>query len=375
MNSSTALDRSQSDDNQSIEDDKIEDENQSDGNGSLTQPVQEANLSASDWESLRENVTSERESESPKTKEVAAYVYNDDDDTLDVSLYIDSVPRGKVDVDKGSEETFGNYTLTTGPHRFKILWKDSDTNKVYESEIKKDVSDDDLVRLYTSEHQEPQEFNLLVSVKNENDKETKAYLYIDGKFEKSQDLAEQSISEFDEVSVDEGIHDVSLRWLDPGTDAEYEKKKSITVDDDKAVIFVVTKGISFEEDGLAASAPEADPNAASNEGISENNENAMDTSSSTDTGSNTDINSSTDVNSSIDTKADLSDTSSIDTTSTDITKSAEGKNEESGSSLLALKIEGTSDTGEPDTAKADIGIYPAVYLAVLLIAIYLVFRR
>jgi hypothetical protein len=89
--------------------------------------------------SLSDQVNHSTDSASKEIKkaEVALYVYNDDDDSLDVSLYIDSVPKGKTDVSKGKEETFGNFTVNQGIHRFKIIWKDEDTNEVYESEIKK----------------------------------------------------------------------------------------------------------------------------------------------------------------------------------------------------------------------------------------------
>ncbi len=191
-----------------------------------------------------------------KKAEIAAYVYNSDNDELDVSLFIDSLPNGRVEVAKGSQETFGNYSLELGFHKFKITWKDSDTNEAYESELKKELSGDDAVILYTEEHIEPNKFDLTVSVKNENDKATNAYLYIDKSFETTQELSEDSTTAFSKVSVEEGVHDVSIRWLDPYTNAEYEKKKRITVDDDKAVIFIATKGASFEDKGEVIDAAE-----------------------------------------------------------------------------------------------------------------------
>jgi len=146
---------------------------------------------------------------------------------------------------------FGNYSLKVGFHRFKIVWKDPDTNKVYESELSKEISGDDAVILYTVEHTAPDKFDLSVSVKNENNKGTKAYLYIDGKYENTQQLSADSTTEFDKVSVEEGFHDVSIRWLDPYTNSEYEKKKRVTLDNDEAVIFIATKGASFEDKGEA----------------------------------------------------------------------------------------------------------------------------
>lgn len=192
-------------------------------------------------------------SEDTKKAGVAIYVYNDDDDSLDVSLYIDSVPKGKADVSKGEEETFGNFTLDQGIHRFKIIWKDEDTNEVYESEIKKEIVGDDVISLYTTGYNEPEEYDLTVSVKNENDKSTNAYLYIDGIYEDNQEISEESTDDFSEASVEEGVHDISLRWLDPYTNDQYEKKKRVTVEGDNAVVFVISKGTSFQDLGQAKS--------------------------------------------------------------------------------------------------------------------------
>lgn len=191
-----------------------------------------------------------------KNAEISVNVYNDDNDRLDISLFIDSLPSGKAEADKGAQETFGNYSLKVGLHRFKIVWKDPDTNKVYESELSKEISGDDAVILYTVEHTEPDKFDLSVSVKNDNDKDTKAYLYIDGKYENTQQLSADSTTEFDKVSMEEGVHDVSIRWLDPYTNSEYEKKKRVTVDNDEAVIFIATKGASFEDKGEAPTVSE-----------------------------------------------------------------------------------------------------------------------
>lgn len=208
-----------------------------------------ADISSNFTQIASSNLTENASEPSSKKAEIAAYVYNDDNDELEVSLFIDSLLSGKVEVDKGSQETFGNYSLDYGFHRFKIAWKDPDTDKAYESEQKEVLSGDDAIILYTKEHIEPEKYDLKVSVKNENDKETNAYLYIDTSYETTQKLSESSTTEFGKVSVEEGVHDISIRWLDPYTNAEYEKKKRVTIDDNKAVIFVATKGASFEDKG------------------------------------------------------------------------------------------------------------------------------
>lgn len=212
-------------------------------NGSLSSGFNQSNLATPN-----ENADTPDEI---KTSEVAIYVYNDDDDSLDVSLYIDSVPKGKTDVSKGEEETFGNFTIDHGIHRFKIIWKDEDTDEVYESETKKEIVGDDVISLYTTGHEEPEEYDLTVSVKNENGKSTNAYLYIDGIYEDNQEISEKSTDDFSSASAEQGVHDISLRWLDPYTNDQYEKKKRITIDGDSAVVFVISKGTSFEDLGEA----------------------------------------------------------------------------------------------------------------------------
>jgi hypothetical protein len=225
--------------------DKIDQSADSSSNGSISSGLNQSNSGIMD-----ENANAGA-SEDIKKAQVATYVYNDDDDSLDVSLYIDSVPKGKTDVSKGGEETFGNFTVKQGIHRFKIIWKDEDTNEVYESEIKKEIFGDDVISLYTTGHEEPEEYDLTVSVKNENGKSTNAYLYIDGIYEDNQEISEESTDDFSSASAEEGIHDISLRWLDPYTNDQYEKKKRITIEGDSAVVFVISKGTSFQDLGLA----------------------------------------------------------------------------------------------------------------------------
>jgi hypothetical protein len=95
-----------------------------------------------------------------------------------------------------------------------------------------------------------------VSVKNENDKSTNAYLYIDGIYEDNQEISEESTDDFSSASAEKGVHDISLRWLDPYTNDQYEKKKRVTIDGDSAVVFVISKGTSFQDLGHAAGSVE-----------------------------------------------------------------------------------------------------------------------
>jgi hypothetical protein len=360
-------------------------------NGSLADDSTAKNTTS---KNVPENITNITKNISDNA-EISVYVYNDDNDRMDISLFIDSLPKGKAEADKGTQEKFGNYSLRVGFHRFKIAWKDPDTNKVYESELNKEISGDDAVILYTVEHTAPDKFDLLVSVKNDNDKETKAYLHIDGKYENTQLLSADSTTEFDKVSLEEGVHDVSIRWLDPYTNSEYEKKKRVTVDNDEAVIFIASKGVSFKDKGEAPTvseinAPYDAPNYehSANSGIdnvnAENNANKtdniinLDNSSSKIDNSTDKVDNGTDkVNNStntIDKRTNESENLINDTT---VNKANDKGIEETSNPyyLNTLRVENKSGENETNSSQAGLSALPLIYPVVLLIAVYLVFRR
>ena len=81
-----------------------------------------------------------KEDGEPTIAEAVVYVFNRDDDSLSVSLFIDSQLMGTEDISKDKEKKFGEFPLEAGPHTFKITWWDDDTKKTHQEEIMVTVS-------------------------------------------------------------------------------------------------------------------------------------------------------------------------------------------------------------------------------------------
>ena len=199
-----------------------------------------ATKSAIRSENISENESSER------SFDVHVYVSNNDDDSLEASLFIDSKLMDAKDISSGSEKEIGSYPLDFGPHSFKITWWDEDTKKSHESEETKQIQNETSVNLYITQNKEPEEFDVSVKLTNDNSKELEAYLYVDDNFEKNKAVSKESTSDMGTISLAEGIHNLSVRWRDKDTKIEYEKKKTILVSRDEVVVFYIPQGISFE---------------------------------------------------------------------------------------------------------------------------------
>lgn|GEM_PF-322708 len=174
------------------------------------------------------------------------YVFNRDDDKLAVTLFIDSDLKDTDDISKDKEEKFGTYPLDVGPHKFKIAWWDDDTKKGHENVTVVNLEEDEAITLYTIQNKEPEEYDVNVQVRNDNDVNLDAYLYIDGEYEKQKEIKKTSTTDLGKFDLEEGTHELAIRWQDPDTKVEYEKRKTIHVDGKDAVIFYAPKGISFE---------------------------------------------------------------------------------------------------------------------------------
>lgn len=185
-------------------------------------------------------------SSSGGTYNVHIYVSNMDDDGLDASLFIDSKLMETKLVSSDSEVEYGSYPLTEGTHNFKITWWDEDVKQSLETEESKDIREETSVNLYTTLNDEPEEFDLSVKLTNENDRDLDAYLYVDDNFEKNKEVNKESTSDFGTISLEEGVHNLSVRWRDKDTKIEYEKNKKVTVSKDDVVVFYVPPGISFD---------------------------------------------------------------------------------------------------------------------------------
>jgi len=182
------------------------------------------------------------------------YVFNNDDDTLSVSLFIDSELKGTEDVSKDKEKKFGNYQLEAGSHRFKITWWDDDTKKTHQEELIATVEEETAVTLYATQNKEPEEFEVNVMLRNENQEDLEAYLYIDGEYEKQKTAKKESTTDFGKFDLEEGTHELAVRWQDPQTNIGYEKRKTVRVDGKDVVIFYAAKGMTFESEEEKATA-------------------------------------------------------------------------------------------------------------------------
>jgi hypothetical protein len=195
----------------------------------------------------------EIEEAEPTMAEAVVYVFNNDDDTLSISLFIDSELLGTEDVSKEKEKKFGNYELLAGSHNFKITWWDDDTKKTHQEELVATVEGETAVTLYATQNKEPEEFEVNVMLQNENPEDLEAYLYIDGEYEKQKTAKKESITDFGKFDIEEGTHELAVRWQDPETKIEYEKRKTVRVDGKDVVTFYAPAGMTFESDEVAAS--------------------------------------------------------------------------------------------------------------------------
>lgn len=176
---------------------------------------------------------------------VHVYITNNDNERLDVSLFIDSELVDRKEISSESDQKIDSYPLEKGRHSFKITWWDEDAKSSFETEEVKDITAETSVNLYTILNDEPEDYEITVNLVNENSRELEAFLYADGSFKKSKKVGKESSAELGKIKLEQGIHNLSVRWQDGDTRIEYEKRKKIIVRRDEAVIFYAPKGISF----------------------------------------------------------------------------------------------------------------------------------
>jgi len=184
--------------------------------------------------------------ESGALAEAVVYVFNKDNDKLSISLLIDSELKDTKDVSKEKEVKFGIYPVEAGPHKFEISWWDDDTKKSYVEERVEEIYSEKAVTLYTTENKEPEEFEVRVLVRNENEDELDVYLYIDDEYEKQKEVKKTSTADLGKYDLEVGVHEFSVRWQDPETMIEYEKRKTVNVNGKDVVTFYAPKGVFFE---------------------------------------------------------------------------------------------------------------------------------
>jgi len=193
-----------------------------------------------------------------KTAEAVVYVFNRDDDALSISLLIDSELVGTEEVPKEKEKKFGSYELAAGPHDFRISWWDDDTKKTHREDLTVEVEGTTAVTLYATQNKGAEKFEVNVMLRNDNDQDLEAYLYIDGVYEKLKTAKKTSTTDFGKFDLEEGAHVLAVKWQDPATKIEYEKRKTIRISGKEAITFYAPAGMTFEEVEAKDAAPKAD---------------------------------------------------------------------------------------------------------------------
>lgn len=184
--------------------------------------------------------------EENSTVPVHVYVKNEDDDSLEVSLFIDSDLKETKTVSSGSEGKFDVYPLQRGDHSFRITWWDEDVKRSCEAEERRTIDVEAPVNLYTISNSAPEKFDISVQIENENKRDLEAYLYVDDSFKKSKSVSKESRADMGSVSLEEGSHNLSVRWRDKDTGIEYEKRRRIEVSRDDIVVLYLPEGLAFE---------------------------------------------------------------------------------------------------------------------------------
>jgi hypothetical protein len=303
------------------------------------------------------NVSTKNQIEVKDEFDVHVYVNNQDDDRLEVTFLVDSELKETTDVSSKSETKLGEYALMPGEHSFKLSWRDEDTKKSYEEEIVQQINSSTSIILYTTKNDAPEKYEVSVKVENENDKSLDAYLYVDDNLEKSKEVPKDSTADFGEISLEEGIHDLCLRWSDPETKIEYEKSKKVNVKGDDAVIFYAPKGVTFESkeekaigsSSLKTKASSSDNSVSADKGeLDSKTENEAKNSSQKNTASN-------------------------ETSTTKITRTAEVSN--AMSKGMKLPEDKSKDSSSEWSSPFEINDSLYLYAALVLMAIYLLFKH
>jgi hypothetical protein len=346
--------------------------------GNLTSDLGNESINASSEIGFINTSSSENESLN-ESCEAHVYVSNKDDDRLAVSLFIDSELEGSEDLASDDEQKFGTYQLARGAHSFKIAWRDEDTKKNYEEETVQEIKGGDTVMLYTSENDAPETYEISAFLKNENDIDLDAYLYVDGDYEKEKEASKESLTELGSIELEEGAHEILVRWQDPDTMIEYEKRKNITVDREDAVIFYAPKGASFQKlTSDLSSSQESETSTQSSSSYSSSSFDTVTSSSAVEESSAVNESGAADENQSEDNETSETTTEIPSSQGEDALKSETTAFEETSyesmdessydfSALTSFDFESLPSIGR------DGGLY--IYGAVLVIAIYLFFRH
>ncbi len=169
----------------------------------------------------------------------------------EVYLFIDGKEEDYLSTINGYGITgFPRYKKTDefikpGKHTFTAMWRDPSTRRFQNNSVTQEIRLNELNKVTIDVFLRPV-YNLKVSAKNENDGNIVAYLYVDEDFIDGK-LLKEGWDSFESIEINSGSHEVSIRWLDPITNKEYQKKKKIFVDGEESLLFIATKGMSSAE--------------------------------------------------------------------------------------------------------------------------------
>ncbi|MDF0589816.1 hypothetical protein [Candidatus Methanocrinis natronophilus] len=196
-------------------------------------------------------VSTEPEPPGTKIGEAVVYVFNRDDKTLSVSLFIGSELKGTENILRDRETKFGHYPLEAGAHTFRITWWDDLTKKVQQEEVVAVVDGITPVTLYTTRSTGPAKFDITVMLRNDNKEDLEAYLFINDEYDRMRTARKESTTDLGRINIEEGIHVLAVRWQDPETKIEYENRRTVRVDGRTVVTFYAPRGMAFETEEKA----------------------------------------------------------------------------------------------------------------------------
>lgn len=276
--------------------------------------------------------------------DVHVYITNNDNERLKVSLFIDDELKESKELSTDTETKIDSYPLSSGPHRFKISWWDEDVKKSFDFDELKDITEETSVNLYTTLHDEPEKFDITVKLNNENDNALEAFLYVDGSFEKSKEVSKDSTADLGTIKLEEGEHNLSIKWQDTDTRIEYEKTKKITVTKEDAIVFYAPQGVSFEAEKVSSPPQKTTYSSTSTASYSSTSSATTASSSKTSTASSTSAASSSSTDSATTGSSGTGTASSTKTEEASSTKTTDTDNSSTSSSSSGLTGKASTDS-------------------------------
>ncbi|RZN44046.1 MAG: hypothetical protein EF813_00260 [Methanosarcinales archaeon] len=177
------------------------------------------------------------------------YVKNNDDDCLDVYLYIDDVYKEyeTIEADDTCDYEKDGYEFDEeGVHTFKIKWRDPDTYVEYEKLTRQYIKSEESITMYVDPHTEDNnKISTHVYVKNLDNDRLDVYLYIDESFKDFEDrISSGYTKEFggsDGYKLTEGNHTFRIEWYDPDTGEEHQTTRECLITGDVASVTIYTE--------------------------------------------------------------------------------------------------------------------------------------